>query len=212
MGSARLPILSDSLGRDSCPGAFRSCIPRTARLDPSSVGADLSSIESAVVNALGRYFTSNMMAGFNVGDFLLSRMRKRVGENLAHRCRISSLFLSRTPFSSLMYCSLPGFLTPRSTELLRCSYRPPMSRYLQTASNLATHLSRYACTPSSITVRGPLHAALSPIHDTKAQLSFTSRRTSRRLASASSTVVLVSGISHHCGGIRGIRVSSGVRG
>ena len=59
--------------------------------------------------------------------------------------------------------------------------------------------------PSSTAVRTPLHAALSAFHVAGVRLLFISRRASRRLARASSTAALVSGLSHHSG-IRGIRL------
>ena len=62
--------------------------------------------------------------------------------------------------------------------------------------------------PSSTAVRTPLHAALSDFHVAGVRLLFISRRGSRRLARVSSTVALVSGLSHHSG-IRGIRLSVG---
>ena len=62
--------------------------------------------------------------------------------------------------------------------------------------------------PSSTDVRTPLHAALSDFHVAGVRLLFIGRRASRRLARASSTAALVSGLSHHSG-IRGIRISVG---
>ena len=62
--------------------------------------------------------------------------------------------------------------------------------------------------PSSTAARTPLHAALSAFHVAGVRLLFISRRASRRLAGASSTAALVSGLSHHSG-IRGIRRSVG---
>ena len=62
--------------------------------------------------------------------------------------------------------------------------------------------------PSSTAVRTPLHGALSAFHVAGVRLLFISRRASRRLARASSTAALVSGLSHHSG-IRGIRLSVG---
>ena len=62
--------------------------------------------------------------------------------------------------------------------------------------------------PSSSAVRTPLHAALSAFPVAGERLLFINRRTSRRLARASSTAALVSGLSHHSG-IRGIRLSIG---
>ena len=62
--------------------------------------------------------------------------------------------------------------------------------------------------PSSIAARTPLHAALSAFHVAGVRLLFISRRASRRLARASSTAALVSGLSHHSG-IRAIRLSVG---
>ena len=100
MGSAGSSILSSSATRESGPGAFQLYIPRIARLVSSSVGADPSGTESLVVGAAGRCCTSSMMAGFSLKDLVL----RRVPKNLAHRWRISALSLSKTPFSSLMYC------------------------------------------------------------------------------------------------------------
>ena len=62
--------------------------------------------------------------------------------------------------------------------------------------------------PSSTAVRTPLHAALSAFHVAGVRLLFISRRASRRLARASSTAALVSGLSDHSG-VRGIRLSVG---
>ena len=62
---------------------------------------------------------------------------------------------------------------------------------------------------SSTAVRTPLHAALSAFHVAGVRLLFISRRASRRLARASSTAALVSGLSHHSGILRGIRLSVG---
>ena len=103
MDSAGSSILSSSTRRESGPGPFQLCIPRTARLVSSSVRADPAGTESPVVGATGRYCTSSMMAGFSVGDLLLGRVLK----NLAHRWRISPLSFSKTPFPSLAYCCLP---------------------------------------------------------------------------------------------------------
>ena len=118
MGSVGSSILSSSATRESGPGAFL-CIPRIARLVSPSVGADPSSTEALVVGAAGRCCTSSMMAGFSLGDLVLTRVPK----NLARRWRISSLSLSKTPFSSLMYCCPPDCLPPRPTYFLRCLYR-----------------------------------------------------------------------------------------
>ena len=102
-GSAGSSILSSSATRESGPGAFQLCIPRTVRLVSSSVGADPSGTESPVVGAANRCCTSSMMAGFSLGDLVLRRVLK----NLVHLWRISVLSLSKTPFSSLIYCCPP---------------------------------------------------------------------------------------------------------
>ena len=138
MGSAGSSILSNSATRESGPGAFQLCIPRIARLVFSSVGADPSGTESPVVGAAGRCCTSSMMAGFSLGDFVLRRVLK----NLPYRWRISALSLSKTPFSSLMYCCPPDCLPPRPTDFLKCLYRPLKSRSSYNASSLVTYLSR----------------------------------------------------------------------
>ena len=103
MDSAGSSILSSSATTESEPGAFQLCIPRVTRLVSSSVGADPSGTEPLVVGAAGRCCTSSMMAGFSLGDLVL----RRVPKNLAHRWRISALSLSKTSFSSLMYCCPP---------------------------------------------------------------------------------------------------------
>ena len=138
MGSAGSSILSSSATRESGPGAFQLCIPRIARLVSSSVGADPSGTESPVVGSAGRCCTSSMRAGFSLGDFVLRRVLK----NLAHRWRISALSLSKTPFSSLIYCCPPDCLPPRPTDFLRCLYRPLKSRSSYNACSLNTYLSR----------------------------------------------------------------------
>lgn len=63
---------------------FQWCIPRTAFLVFPSAGADPSGPKPLVVDAVGRYFTSSMMAVFSVSHLMLSRVRK----NLVHRFRI----------------------------------------------------------------------------------------------------------------------------
>ena len=138
MGSAGSSILSSSTTRESGPGTFQLFIPQIARLVSSSVGADPSGTESPMVGAAGRCCTSSMMAGFSLGDVVLRRVLK----NLAHRWRISPLFLSKTPFSSLTCCCLPDCLPPRPTDYLRCFYRPLMSRSSYIASSLVTSISR----------------------------------------------------------------------
>ena len=138
MGSAGSSILSSSATRESGPGAFQLCIPRIARLVSPSVGADPSGTESPVVGAAGRCCASSMMAGFSLGDFVL----RRVLNNLAHRWRISALSLSKTPFSSLIYCYPLDCLSPKPTDFLRCLYRPLKSRSSYNASSLVTYLSR----------------------------------------------------------------------
>ena len=138
MGSAGSSILSSSATRESGSGAFQLCIPQIARLVSSSVGADPSGTESSVVGAAGRCCTSSMMAGFSLGDFVLRRVLK----NLAHRWRTSALSLSKTPFSSLIYCCPLDCLPPRPTDFLRCLYRPLKSRSSYNASSLVTYLSR----------------------------------------------------------------------
>ena len=65
--------------------------------------------------------------------------------------------------------------------------------------------------PSSTAVRTLLHAALSAFHVAGVRLLFIGRRASRRLARASSTAALVSGLSYHSG-IRDIRLSVGSTG
>ena len=139
MGSAGSSILSTSTRRrESGPGAFQLCIPRTARLVSSTVAFDPSGTESSVVGAAGRCCTSSMMAGFGVGDLVLRRVLK----NLAHRWRISPLSFSETPFSSLTFCCPPDFLPPRPIDFLRCLYRPFMSRSPYITFSLVTFLSR----------------------------------------------------------------------
>ena len=138
VGSAGSSILSSSATSESGPDAFQLCIPRIARLVSSSVGPDTSGTESLEVGAAGRCCTSSMMAGFSLGD-LASR---RVPKNLAHRWRISALSLSKTPFSSLMYCYPPDCLPPRPTDFLRCLYRPLKLRSSYIASSIVTYLSR----------------------------------------------------------------------
>ena len=138
MGSAGSSISSSSATRESGPDAFQLCIPRIANLVSSSVGADPSGTESPMVGATGRCCTSSMMAGFSLGDLVLRRVLK----NLAHRWRISALSLSKTPFSSLIYCCPPYCLPPRPTDFLRCLYRPLKSRSSYIVSSLVTYLSR----------------------------------------------------------------------
>ena len=138
MGSAGSSTLSSSTTRESGPGAFQLCIPRIAHLVSSSIGADPSGTESPVVGAASRCCTSSMTAWFSLGYLVLRRLLK----NLAHRWRIYSLSLSKTPFSSLIYCCPPDCFPPRPTDFFRCLYRPLMSRSSYIASSLVTNLSR----------------------------------------------------------------------
>ena len=138
MGLTGSSILSSSTTRESGPGAFQLCIPRIARLVSSSIGADPGGTESPVVGAAGRCCTFSMMAGFSLGDLVLRRVLK----NLAHCWRITPLSFSKTSFSSLTYCYPPDCLPPRPTDLLRCLYRPLVSRSSYIASSLVTYLSK----------------------------------------------------------------------
>ena len=134
MGSAGSSILRSSATREPGLGTFQLCIPRVARLVSSSVGADPCGTESPVVGAAGRCCPSSMMTGFSLGDLVLRRVLK----NLAHRWRISSLSLSKTPLSPLIYCCPRDCLPPRPTDILKCLYRPLKSRSSYIVSSLVT--------------------------------------------------------------------------